>query len=157
MRNYVVGFLFSEDRSRVALIRKEHPTWQAGKLNGIGGKEEGNETPHETMVREFEEETGVKTETEDWEHFCNIASSNNWCVSCFRSFGPAIDHVRTTTDERVIVVDSILESRGLTACARIADGSLILLPVLDSVKWLLPMALTPDIVISNVEYKENAP
>jgi hypothetical protein len=33
---YVVGFAFDTD-GRVALIRKNRPEWQAGRLNGIGG------------------------------------------------------------------------------------------------------------------------
>ena len=35
---YVLGFLFSPDCKRVALIIKNRPDWQAGFLNGIGGK-----------------------------------------------------------------------------------------------------------------------
>ena len=35
---YVAGFMFSEDRRLVALIRKSKPEWQKGKLNGIGEK-----------------------------------------------------------------------------------------------------------------------
>ena len=38
MREYVCGFLFSPDRKKVLLIRKRRPAWQAGKLNGVGGK-----------------------------------------------------------------------------------------------------------------------
>ena len=38
MTKYVVGFMFSPDKQFVALIRKNRPEWQAGKLNGIAGK-----------------------------------------------------------------------------------------------------------------------
>lgn len=40
MKKYVLGFMFStEDRGqKVALIKKLKPKWQAGLLNGIGGK-----------------------------------------------------------------------------------------------------------------------
>lgn len=61
-----VGFVFDHNMSRVVLIRKNRPKWQAGLLNGIGGKKEGNETPSETMAREFREEAGVYTEPSDW-------------------------------------------------------------------------------------------
>lgn len=57
---YVCGFLFSPDRSAVALIRKRRPAWQAGRLNGVGGKVESGESPGEAMVREFWEEAGVE-------------------------------------------------------------------------------------------------
>jgi 8-oxo-dGTP diphosphatase len=61
-KQYVVGFLFAPDLATdtcVALTQKNHPPWQAGKLNGIGGHIEPGETPHEAMVREFEEEAGL--------------------------------------------------------------------------------------------------
>jgi len=54
---YVVGFLFSEDQSRVLLVWKNRPAWQNGKLNGVGGKIEAGETPLQAMEREFKEET----------------------------------------------------------------------------------------------------
>lgn len=54
---YVVGFAHDKYRE-IAFIKKTHPDWQAGKLNGVGGKVEENETPMNAMVREFEEETG---------------------------------------------------------------------------------------------------
>ena len=42
---YVVGLLFSPDRNTVVLINKTKPDWQAGKLNGVGGKIEEGESP----------------------------------------------------------------------------------------------------------------
>ena len=57
---YVLGFAFTTD-GRVALIQKKRPAWQAGRLNGIGGKVEGTEHSAAAMVREFREETGVDT------------------------------------------------------------------------------------------------
>jgi 8-oxo-dGTP diphosphatase len=45
MQTYACGFLFSLDRTRVLLIRKRRPAWQAGRLNGVGGKIEPGETP----------------------------------------------------------------------------------------------------------------
>ncbi len=55
---YVLGFMFSPDEKKVLLIWKNRPSWQAGKLNGIGGKVNPGETPLEAMEREFIEETG---------------------------------------------------------------------------------------------------
>lgn len=55
---YVLGFMFNEDESKVLLIMKNRPAWQAGKLNGVGGKIEAGETPIQAMEREFAEETG---------------------------------------------------------------------------------------------------
>ena len=49
------------DETQVALVLKDHPDWQAGKLNAIGGKISNAETPTNAMVREFAEETGSET------------------------------------------------------------------------------------------------
>ena len=54
---YTCTFAFAG--ASVLLIRKARPDWQAGKLNGIGGKVEGAETITEATVREFREETGL--------------------------------------------------------------------------------------------------
>jgi 8-oxo-dGTP diphosphatase len=64
--SYCLGFLFSKSRDRVVLIKKTKPDWQAGKLNGIGGKIEDNESSVEAMVREFAEETGLHVPEEAW-------------------------------------------------------------------------------------------
>lgn len=68
-QRYVLGFMFNSDATKVALIRKNKPKWQEGKLNGIGGKVELDEISLTAMVREFEEETGVKTLLPDWENY----------------------------------------------------------------------------------------
>lgn len=60
---YVLGFLFTKERNQVVLIQKQRPFWQKGYWNGVGGKLEENETPQDAMVRECEEETGVKIES----------------------------------------------------------------------------------------------
>src|SRR3990167_7537739 len=55
--NYSVGFVFSMDKSRVLLIKKNKPEWQAGLLNGVGGKAEPQDRrARETMRRECMEE-----------------------------------------------------------------------------------------------------
>lgn len=57
-RRFVLGFCFDIGYHNVLLIEKNRPPWQAGKLNGIGGKIEEGESPSGAMVREFQEETG---------------------------------------------------------------------------------------------------
>ena len=58
IKKYVVGFMFDTSLTNVALIRKTKPAWQAGLLNGIGGKVEAGESFDDAMVREFSEEAG---------------------------------------------------------------------------------------------------
>lgn len=62
---YTLGFVFNPERTHVMLIRKTRPQWQAGLLNGIGGKLEEDESDSECMIREFKEETGL-LETPSW-------------------------------------------------------------------------------------------
>lgn len=63
-KTYCLGFAVCDNK--VLLIRKKKPEFQKGKLNGVGGLVEKNETPRQAMVREFEEETGLKTFESDW-------------------------------------------------------------------------------------------
>lgn len=70
MNSYVVGFVFDKSGSNVVLIRKSKPKWQAGMLNGVGGKiEDAEDRNVQAMVREFREEAGVDTEEKDWTPF----------------------------------------------------------------------------------------
>lgn len=99
MKHYVLGFMFSPDRAQVALIRKRKPAWQAGKLNGIGGKvERTDSSPGAAMVREFEEETGVKTVRADWESFA-VIKGKDFCVVCFRAFALSRPRLQALTAE----------------------------------------------------------
>jgi 8-oxo-dGTP diphosphatase len=115
--------MFSPDGEEVALILKAKPEWQKGKLNGIGGKIEAGELPIAAMVREFEEETGYKTDQIQWWPFATLAGAD-WTVHFFTTQGPVYE-LRSTTEERVTVVpwkhvDSTVAIPNLT--------------------WLLPMA-----------------
>lgn len=60
-KHFTVNFLFSEDLSRVLLLKKKKTAF-AGRLNGCGGEIEDNETPYESALREINEETGVPYE-----------------------------------------------------------------------------------------------
>ena len=98
----VCGFMFSEDKKYVVLIKKikksNHPeqNWQDGLLNGVGGHVEHQDTKFfnqlnvednlHAMVREFNEEAGVQSE--DWCHFLTMGArvGNGWSVDFFRCF-----------------------------------------------------------------------
>lgn len=64
-QQYCLGFAFDK-LNDVLLIRKLKPDWQAGFLNGIGGKVEAGESPLSAMTREFREECGIQTSNDDW-------------------------------------------------------------------------------------------
>ena len=106
VREYVCGFLFSADRARVLLIRKRRPAWQAGKLNGLGGKIEPGETPLDAMRREFREEAGG--EVAEWQHVLTLSGADDagsgvgWAGHFFRAFGE-LSRLRAMTDEALEV------------------------------------------------------
>ena len=57
-QRFVVGFAITPTREFL-LVKKLRPKWQAGHLNGIGGKIEEDETPIAAMRREASEEAGL--------------------------------------------------------------------------------------------------
>lgn len=124
MQRAVCGFFFDPGNTSVVLIRKRRPDWQAGLLNGVGGKVEEGEFAHDAMVREFEEETGVRHE--DWRLFCVLRDEvNGYEVHYFRAFGD-VTRCRTTTDEEIELV---------------MPGAVPVSAVIPNLTWLIPMAL----------------
>lgn len=101
MQEYVCGFAFNNERSRVVLIKKERPEWQRGKWNGVGGKIESiDNSAYAAMAREFVEETGLATDEGAWRRFL-VLRGTDWIVHFFRAFDVPIDLCRTVTDEVV--------------------------------------------------------
>lgn len=88
---FVLGFMFSEDRDKVILIRKNKPASLEGHWNGIGGKVEKYEPFEDAMVREFREEVGIETSTSDWEHCLKFtgddSSFGEFHIAVYRAFG----------------------------------------------------------------------
>ncbi len=123
MQQYCVGFMIGEC-GQIALIRKNRPAWQAGLLNGIGGHTEEGETDIESMVREFEEETGLLVPAEKWEPFAYLEGAA-WVVSVFRTSHPDLGDLRSMTDEQIEIV----------------DGNDLPKDVVPNLHWLVPMAL----------------
>jgi 8-oxo-dGTP diphosphatase len=121
---YVAGFMFDQlDHTKVALIRKNHPAWMAGKLNAIGGKVEQGETELAAMVREFHEETGYPTAQVDWSPSV-LLQVEDWEVTFFIAAG-YLKQLKTVTDEEVVVIDTSADMTDLS--------------LMDNVEWLLPI------------------
>ena len=104
--DYVVGLMFDETKKRVALIRKIKPQWQAGKLNGCGGSlEDFDPDSHSGMIREWEEETGMKTSVNEWSLFLTMRNIGKaWNVFCFFAIGD-VDALKSMEDEKIEIVD----------------------------------------------------
>ncbi len=124
MREWVVGFLFDLDADKVVLIRKNRPEWQAGKLNGVGGKVEHDELPADAMGREFREETGVVHD--DWHHFADLKWEEG-IVHFYRAFvtPEKRDRCCSMTDEDIVFVyTDEISSEDVTP----------------NLRWLIPLA-----------------
>lgn len=130
-KDYVLGFAFSKDRKRVALIHKLTPAWQHGKLNGIGGKIEEREDAFMAMEREFGEETGLHVPRQYWQCYAQ-SKGHGWNMYVFRAFLPdeELNQVRTMEKEEVEIfaVDSVISST-------------FPLKLMDSLGFLIPLAL----------------
>lgn len=120
MKRYVLGFMFSDHGSLVAVIRKQKPEWQKGKLNGIGGKIENGEAPLQAMVREFKEETGFMQT--DW-FVCGTMTGKDWIVHCFGCTGDVMA-LKTIEYEEVLRI----------FCSNLERPDLI-----ENLVWLIPM------------------
>ena len=126
MKAYVLGFYFCDDS--VALITKNRPDWQAGKLNGIGGHIEEGEKPSDAMSREFMEEAGAEV---DWQFFCSMVFDEA-VVYCYKAFG--CSELEQLTDE---IIDWY-------PFKDIPDNAI------PNLRWLIPLALSCE------EYMEHA-
>jgi 8-oxo-dGTP diphosphatase len=100
---YVAGLFFSNDMTKVALIKKERPAWQKDRFNAIGGHIEDGETPEQAMRREFREEAGVDIIEQYWELVVKMDGSD-WELYFYRTWGKPEDCV-TQTDEEIFVFD----------------------------------------------------
>jgi 8-oxo-dGTP diphosphatase len=113
MTEYVVGFLFDSSMDKVILIKKNRPDWQKGLLNGVGGYVEDDERyhPKQTMVREFEEETGVVTEESFWKSVCILTFPDAEITFYYAADNETFLKCKTTTDEEIkqFWVDSAIE------------------------------------------------
>jgi 8-oxo-dGTP diphosphatase len=103
MRNYVLGFMIDTERNEILLIKKNRPAFQAGKLNGIGGKIEGDEKPIQAIIREVEEETGLISSELEWLNFGHMELPDGGKVYLFRTFRSDLENAKSMTDEEVMV------------------------------------------------------
>lgn len=104
MKRYVVGLAFTADRKQLVMIEKQRPQWQAGFLNGVGGKIELGEMPATAMSREFFEETGVEVDGRRWQALAELRG-RDFELYVFTVTTDDVLSVQSTTDERVVMID----------------------------------------------------
>ncbi|HEV8666526.1 MAG TPA: NUDIX domain-containing protein [Candidatus Paceibacterota bacterium] len=128
---WVAGLLFNT-KGELALILKTHPVWQAGKLNGIGGKIDEGESALLAMQREFKEESGA--DVADWKEFALLKVQDGQ-VHFFVAHGDY--EIKSMTDERVEWID-ISSHRQL--------------PLIQNLAWLIPLALDKNNPYTTIDY-----
>jgi len=123
---YVLALLFSADRSRVVLMRKTRPAWQAGTVNALGGKLLPDESPLGAARREVREEAGV--DVERWEEFL-VWDDPVYRMHAVRAFDDAALRAHTAEDQEVFLaaVDALPRE------------------LIDNLRWLIPLALDADV------------
>lgn len=122
--NYVAGFAWYKDH--VWLIKKamKGPAAVQGRWNAIGGKIESDETPLQAMVREFEEEVGVRVE--DWTLKVVLAHTNaDWKVYFYSCELTSVQHPEQQEDEPIGLFDP-------------SDWGLM--PMVPNLLWLIPLS-----------------
>lgn len=132
-KHWVVGFVF-RNRNEVALVTKNRPKWQKGRLNGVGGKIEEGETSIEAMRREFQEEAGA--DIHEWREFA-LLKEKPGDVKFLVAHG---DYALTSmTDEPV-------------AWYKVDD--IKTLPVMPDLRWLIPLALDDNNRYVSIDYDQ---
>lgn len=127
--HYVLGLAFNEDKTKIVLMKKARPSWQAGKLNGVGGKIEVGEIPLAAMVREFQEETGVVTAPGWWKE-SGVLQGDIFKIHVFCCFNDSVMDSKTATDEEVVVSDISLDALARKGVSNLA--------------WITAMLMDPD-------------
>ena len=134
LKKYVVGILTDPDRKRILLIDKKFPSWQKGKLNGVGGKVESfDRTPKDAMIRECFEETGLTVLS--WRLFMKlIRKSRNGHVYFFFGISDQLDMAFPYNDVSEIV--------------KVYDISNLPTRIMKNLLWIIPMATDSNNILS---------
>lgn len=106
MKQVSIGLLFSEDKSKVLLMKRYFPKYGITQLlTGIGGNLDEGEDFYDAMFREFIEEAGVVVT--DWDGFCTINKQEDGeeiTIEFFRAFSDSIFQATTKEDDTVLIV-----------------------------------------------------
>lgn len=134
MQEYVAGLLFNPERTKVVLVKKNRPEWQAGLLNGVGGKVEPNESLLGAMIREFREETGL--EITRWRKGFKLVREEAYVVQFYTAFSEDFEKVRTMESEEI----------------GIYDVSPLPTNLIPNLNWIIPLLLDQNVLLPGVIY-----
>lgn len=161
MTTYVLGFMFDNAGQHVALIEKQHPEWQKGNYNGIGGKINPFELPEDAMQREFLEETGVYKENYEWTQFAIMQNDpsesadhpdkEEWKVYCFKTYTDDIFKCKTTEEEKIQIFDLHPERNNEKNLPKFPDLDGV--KIISNLSWLIPMSQENNFNCVTINYK----
>lgn len=137
MEFMVVGFMFDLQFRNVLLLKKAHPEWQRGLLNGVGGHvEDWENNTCEAQCREFLEETGIATRREDWKPIATLRGKGwrVWVHAAVAPYGTLAEAVQNTKDrdEKAEVAPVWTLGEHIEHYGHAVVGN---------VRWLVPLAL----------------
>jgi len=124
---YCLGFIHENYTKNILLIRKNRPSWQAGFLNGVGGKVELGETSKEAMSRETEEETGFQIPIDNWNLFATLQEKDKFKIDVFNIFVDNLSEFEQKTDEKLEIHEWDKLSKELY--------------IIQNLLWLIPLGL----------------
>jgi len=100
MKTYCLGFIRSVRGDELLLIEKQRPAYQAGMFNGIGGKCEPGEDGLAAMIRECEEECGLRLPAHAWRAMGTWGDGEHYSIALFEARSD-LDAALSCTDEPV--------------------------------------------------------
>lgn len=97
-----LGFVFDPTLTKVLLIHKNRPDWQAGTINGPGGKIEPGESPAECIAREICEETSLNVPLNNWVEIGELHWEDRWLVTVLTTIWEGdLSEATSLTDEKI--------------------------------------------------------
>ena len=136
-RAFVLALLYSMDGRQVVLMKRTRPSWQAGRVNALGGGILVGETAASAARREVREECGV--DVEEWSEVL-VWEDAEYRMHVMRAMSSRATEARTLEDQEVFLasVDALPEN------------------VIDNLRWLVPLALDRDVSLP-IEVRSAAP
>lgn len=113
--NFTGGYAFDSTLSYVVCIHKNRPAKIAGMLWVPGGFVETGEDMFYTQRREFEEEAGIVTKSNEWSYVTDFITDNGRMIRVLYAVDDKFMGATTQTDEKIEIlpVDEVVKRTDL--------------------------------------------